>query len=188
MRAFFGLFTIHHTTSNYTNFLLTHKKGHLSTFPDAAPGILNHAGLNALYTCKAPSIHCTRPKKMARASTSAATQNVYHCTRFRRSYHHCESVLGSASSKTCFKTMSRSCQYWKLEMWRSSALKCPHLRALLSSRRVEETFLNHWLLCLLLCGKRRASVRIVSSMSPAGNSVLRMSAENAKKVSSDSLS
>ena len=45
-------------------------------------------GWKALYAWRAPSIVCTRPKKMVKVKTKIATQKVYHCTPFRLSYHH----------------------------------------------------------------------------------------------------
>ena len=117
-----------------------------------------------LQICKAPSTHCTAPKKTVNTSTRIATQNVYHCTPFLRSHHHCPKVRGSDSSKTCLSTTSLSCQYSNLSICRSWAFRYPHLIASGSKFSRRRSLRYHDLVALLCSGKRRARVRRVSSM------------------------
>jgi hypothetical protein len=106
--------------------------------------------------------------------TIAATQNVYHCTLFRRSHHHCCILPGSASSNTCFRITRRSCQYSKLPICLSSTFNCPDSLASGSRGSFRRfwsfayCFSNQILVSLSCSGSKSAKVRRVSSMRAGG--------------------
>lgn len=103
---------------------------------------------------------------------SAATQNVDHCTRRRRSYHHWVMVTGSASSKASLRITRRSCQYSNLLSWRASAVRGPHFMAFSSNWKRVFCLRYHFFTSLLCSGRRRARVWRVSSTRPGGNTLL----------------
>src|SRR5436305_3700767 len=115
---------------------------------------------------------CTMPKEIVKNRTKIATQKVYHCTPLRLSHHHWESVPGRDSSKISLRITKRSCQNLKFSICRSSALRRPHWISCLSMCGECGSFLNHFAVSLSDCGKRRASVRRVSSIRPGGKSTL----------------
>ena len=133
-------------------------------------------GWYALYTCKAPSILWTRPKKTVRQSTRTATQNVYHWTLFLRSYQKCKMEVGRGLSSFSFKVMSSSLQNLNISARRSSGI----MRSQFSSSRSRYTvFLeddhsdfNHFSVFLSYHGKKRARVWSVSLARPSGKMVL----------------
>lgn len=64
---------------------------------------------HARYTWVAPPVVWKSPKNIVNTSTTIASQNVYHCKPWRRSYHHWDIVSGSTPSKACFEMTRRSC-------------------------------------------------------------------------------
>jgi hypothetical protein len=130
-------------------------------------------GLYCLYACKPPSILCTSPKSRVKPTTNAtANQKLYHWAGRRLSRHHWIRDRGSASSKSCFRTTRRSCQYSNLSICRSSLLSCPHSRIMQSSCRWACCFCSHFTDATSNCGNRSDSVRCVSAIRPGGNTLL----------------
>lgn len=120
-----------------------------------------------------------RPKKTVNPMTNAiANQKLNHCTDFLRSNHHCRTVFGSASSKACFNTTSRSCQKFKFRIYRSFAVIREQEMAYLSIEHLLISFRNHTTVFLSFTGNRSAIVRIVSSTKPEGNISLEISVWN----------
>lgn len=109
------------------------------------------------------------PKKTVKARTSAATQKVYHWTLRRLSNYHWAIVLGSASPNTCFRMPSRSCQKTEFSICLCSVVRWLDAETMWSRPNLLCWTLNQRQDFLSCCGNRRASVRIVSSINPAGN-------------------
>jgi hypothetical protein len=115
-------------------------------------------------------MHCTTPKSNVQTTRTLATQN--HCTRLRSSNHHCFMVLGTESSKYCFNMTNLSCQNLKWSIWRCSSFSCPQEMALGSRLCLRECNQNHLRVDESCVGRRRQSVRIVSSIRPGEKKLL----------------
>jgi hypothetical protein len=122
------------------------------------------------------AILCTIPKITVNNRTVTATQKVYHCTLLRSSFHHCESVFGSASSKACLRMMIRSLQNLNFLISRPRVGRCPHFATIGSRAWDLISDLSHFLTAGSLLGKRSARVLRVSSRSSWSRRLLESSA------------
>lgn len=114
-------------------------------------------------------VHWMTPKTIVNSNTNAATQNVYHCTLLRSSYHHCATDLGSASSKACLRIMIRSLQNLNFLISRPRVGKWPHFAAWSSNLWFIWCFLNHFWTAGSLEGSTSAKVLRVSSINSSLN-------------------
>jgi hypothetical protein len=120
-----------------------------------------------------PVIDCVRPKKRVKISTTMATQNVYHWTLFRLSFHHWWIVPGSDLSYDFLIVDSLSAQYLYFPSLRNSnwSSTSPALGSSRPGCRLC-AFWYHFLQRLLDRGRRRAMVSKVSFSKSTGSTWL----------------
>ncbi len=129
-------------------------------------------------------MHWIKPKNAVRAKAAKAIKNGCRWAPFLLSYHHCDSVFGSASSKTCLRITRRSRQNRKLSICRASALRWPHFVTFSSIVPFEKFRLNQLFVAWSDSGKTKARDLSVSSIKPVGNTELCQS-QIFQKVSRD---